>query len=273
MNPIILFRNSGTPDSDEEQTYAAEHLPLTTNRIECPAGSLVIGRYSVEPFYEDLNLELGKNGSTLINTTSQHKWANNFDYYPILARDTPQSWTESEFDASTHSGPFVVKGQTYSRKHEWDTKMFAPDRPKAMALAEELKQDGLLRSQRIIFREYIPLREFKRTQRGLPISNEWRIFYLGSIRLCYGYYWSEYSPPEDGLPTEALQFADRTAVRLSSGINFFVLDIAQKADGGWIVIELNDAQMCGLAGASARELYQNLARHLPGWASNAPKQF
>jgi hypothetical protein len=32
VNAIILFCNSGTADSDEEQTYAAEHLPLTTNR-------------------------------------------------------------------------------------------------------------------------------------------------------------------------------------------------------------------------------------------------
>jgi hypothetical protein len=32
VNAIILFRNRRTTDSDEEQTYVAEHLPLTTNR-------------------------------------------------------------------------------------------------------------------------------------------------------------------------------------------------------------------------------------------------
>jgi len=269
MNPIILFRNSGTPEADAEQACAAEHLPLTTNRTDCPTGSLVIGRYSVEPFYAELSQELLKNSSDLINTTSQHNWANNFDYYAILGEDTPKSWTEPEFLASSHPGPFVVKGQTYSRKHEWNRKMFAPDRQRALALGDELKQDNLLRSQKIIFREYIPLRQFKRTENGLPISNEWRIFYLGKTRLCRGYYWSEHTPPDEGLPSEAIELADRAAARIGAAINFFVLDIAQKASGGWIIIELNDAQMCGLAGNSALELYENLARNLPDWVNNS----
>ncbi len=272
MNPIILFRNCGTPEADTEETCAAENLPLTRNRNDCPAGSLVIGRHSVEPFYAELEQELLKNGSRLINTTAQHKWANDFEYYRSLEGDTPKSWTESEFLATTHPGPFVLKGQTYSRKHEWDRKMFAANRTRALALAEELKQDSLLRNQKIIFREYVPLREFKRAPNGLPIVNEWRIFYLANTRLCHGYYWSEHDPADEHLPAEALEFADRAAARIGSAMNFFVLDIAEKASGGWTIIELNDAQMCGLSNNSPRELYQNLARSMQRFLTSCEPQ-
>ena len=40
--------------------------------------------------------------------------------------------------------------------------------------------------------------------------------------------------------------------------NFFVLDIAKKASGGYIVIEANDAQMSGLSLVDAKKLYTNL---------------
>ena len=40
--------------------------------------------------------------------------------------------------------------------------------------------------------------------------------------------------------------------------NFFVIDIAQKEDGDWIIIEVNDGQQSGLSENSADILYQNL---------------
>lgn len=40
------------------------------------------------------------------------------------------------------------------------------------------------------------------------------------------------------------------------------MDIAQKEDGGWVVVELNDGSMSGLSCIDPDELYNNLLKEI-----------
>jgi hypothetical protein len=39
---------------------------------------------------------------------------------------------------------------------------------------------------------------------------------------------------------------------------FFTMDVAQRADGSWMIVELGDAQVSGLQTADATKFYQAL---------------
>ena len=61
---------------------------------------------------------------------------------------------------------------------------------------------------------------------------------------------------------EGLAFADKVAAIASENADFFVLDIAEKEDGGWILIEVNDGQQSGLSENDPDVLFSNLAKSL-----------
>jgi len=267
MPPRLLFREDAL--SRDELVVARKFFPdVTRFRTDC-RDNLVVGRYSVLPFYDDLQCELVRNGSQLINSPPQHEWIAGFHYYHDLVAaeiDTPRSWTQDEFVRDVAAtGPFVVKGATNSRKHQWRTKMYAETRADAIRVAWELRNDGLIETQPIIYREYVPLVQLEESVTGLPFAHEWRLFFLGKHLLCYGFYWSEAECADRvaALPMAAYHLAHRAAHTAAKHVNFFVVDIAEKATGGWTVIELNDGQMSGLSMCSPYDLYKGLATHLP----------
>jgi hypothetical protein len=260
MKPIILFRDDRY--TEQECHIANSIMDVTRYRTSCK-DRLVIGRYSVLPFYSELEDDLKQNGCKLINTYEQHKWIADFQYYNDLKEFTPETWDEHEFPYSDYQGPFVVKGRTNSKKHKWATHMFGQTRRDAVEAACRIMDDSHYDQQGIIYRKFIPLKTFEISPTGLPITNEWRFFYLGRNRLAYGYYWSIAENPELGTMTEeGLVFADKIAEIASQHCNFFVLDIAQKEDGDWILIEINDAQMSGLSEVDPESLYSNLVKAL-----------
>lgn len=255
---VILFRKQR--DTEEELSYAESHCHTVKYRTECPPGSLVYGRYSVMPYYRELDEELRIRGSRLINTYGQHKYIADFDYYYDVAEYTFESW----FDLSMtrYNGPFIVKGQTNSRKHLWSTAMYAEDKRRAVEIARDLRNDGLIGDQRPVFRKYEPLKTLEIGVNGVPFANEWRLFYLGKKRISQGFYWSgvdDLDDPRIQLPGPALELADLIAAIVSQKVNFFVLDIAEKADGSWVLVEVNDAQMSGLSLTDPGLFYYNLA--------------
>jgi len=256
MEKIILFRK--WENSEEEFKIAKKYLSVSESRVGL-SNKLVIGRYSVLPYYEELEKDLESQGSKLINTYHQHQFIADFLWYHFVREFTPKTYFGDYGvpQGIPDKGPFVVKGTTNSRKFEWNTKMFARTREEALNIALELSQDSLIRSQGTIIREYVPLKTYELGINGLPFSNEWRFFYLGSKRLCYAYYWS-IAQKRGEMSQEGLDFADNIAKIISRETNFFVLDIAEKQEGGWILIEINDGQMSGLSENNPEELYKSL---------------
>lgn len=77
----FLFRKELSNDQEFESLKS--YFPNATYefRSQIPENSITIGRYSVLPFYKELEEELKLKNSKLINSYDQHLWiANMFDW-------------------------------------------------------------------------------------------------------------------------------------------------------------------------------------------------
>jgi hypothetical protein len=255
MEPVLLFRVDS--DSEAELEAARRHWPVEHDRTRC-RGRLVVGRYSVLPFYDALEADLADRGGRLVNTFAQHRWIANFDYYPAFRDVTPESWSEDEFAAAA-DGPFVLKGRSSSFKHHWAELMFAADKADALRKAEVLRGKQVIAQQGLLFRRYVPLEAFGHTASGLPLANEWRFFFLGDRLVAHGYYWARLAPgAAPALDEAGVALARACAARVAGRAAFFVVDIARTRDGRWVLIELNDAQTSGLGGIDPDDFYREL---------------
>lgn len=266
MNDIkILFRSSDY-SSLAELAVAKQHFDVVESRMFVPKNSLVVGRYSVLPYYRELERDLAFNGSHLINSTAQHKYIANFDWYHDIADMTPRTW----FDATAASFAFddlphgmVLKGRTNSAKSwEW---MYARTKEDFFRIDKFLHQNEMLAHQGIVYREYIPLEIIEKSciPNSFNFVNEWRCFFYKTKMLAMGYYWT--MAEEESIERankqdlcDARDKAYEAASKLSKHTNFFVVDIAKTAAGSWIVIEVNDGQMSGLSCCDEDLLYKNL---------------
>ncbi len=137
--------------------------------------------------------------------------------------------------------------------------MFAADREDAIRKAAVLRDRQVIAQQGLLFRRFVPLETFAYTASGLPISNEWRFFFVGERLIGYGFYWARVAPvAPPAVDTAGIAFARECAARVSGRATFFVVDIARTAEGRWLLIELNDGQTSGLGAIDADEFYREL---------------
>ena len=256
MKPLLLFRRSLA--SKYELQFAAKYFLIVESRMEC-RDSLVIGRYSVLPYYDELDRDLRLVGARLINSFDEHRWINSFDYYHELKDFTPQSWAEEEFTTCDYAGPFVVKGRTKSKKKDWNTHMFARTKSDALKVAKRLKEDSDIYEQGVIFRRYVPLKTYEVGHNGLPYTNEWRFFFFRNQLLSYGYYWSMADCVQQAsISQTGIDLAHQVAKIASRFTAFFTMDLAETENGEWTLIELNDGQTSVPSENDLDELYGNL---------------
>lgn len=258
----LLFRK--IPGTEEEYEVAKRYFDVITQRANIRTNELVVGRYSMLPGYKEVATDIRILGGAAINSYPQHKWIADFEYYQDLKKYTFQSWTVEEFPRSTHPGPFVVKGRTNSAKWKWRTHMFAPDRRAAAAIAAELATDSHIGPQGVIYREYIPLKADEVDPVcGIPYANEYRFFFLGKTLVSAGFYWNiAEGADKKEVPEEAEDFARLVAEEAAQYATFFVLDVAEKAEGGWVLVEINDGQCSGLSCMEPEAFYRNLLAKL-----------
>lgn len=264
MNLSILFRRCfdlNDVDLQEEFEIARQYCNVVETRTEVPADSLVIGRYSVLPYYDELDKELKMKNSKLINTHTEHLYvADLCQYAEHLEGYTPKTHTTW---GHLQEGAWIVKGRTNSRKFNWNTMMYAEGRTKLLDVIKRLLDDPFISEQGLVVREYVPLETLEYSLHGLPITKEWRCFFYKERLLASGYYWSSHADIyNEPLPEEGRKFAEEVAKIIAPRCSFFVMDVAQKKDGGYIVIELNDGQMSGLSMVDPHELYANLVKVL-----------
>src|ERR1035437_6496336 len=185
----LLFRKDETTEA--EFIEARNCFNTAEFRTDVKNNELVIGRYSVLPFYKELELELAKRNSKLVNTFIQHTYIANFEYYRDIKDLTPKTYFPGEFE-KLKKGQYIVKGVTNSRKNLWDEQMFAPNLEKVKELRLLLAQDSLIGAQGTIVREFVPLKSFGTNIGGMPISNEWRCFFVKEKVVSTGFYWSNF---------------------------------------------------------------------------------
>ena len=262
MRPIILYRESRETMDADELSAAKEHFECTNSRMIIQAGDLVIGRYSVLPFYKEQERDINLVGAKLINTLSQHNYVADMQNWVYDLKDlTPKTWDRLE--NLPEDCAFVLKGETNSRKHDWSDLMFAPNKKAAIEIHSKLTKDGLIGYQKIYIRQYVPLKTYMVGIKGLPITHEFRFFVCDKQILCGGYYWSSHVDDLDVKPdvtSVPQKFLQEVVNLIGDQIRFYVVDVAQTEAGDWIVIELNDGQMSGLSENNPKELYSNLKK-------------
>lgn len=264
MRTVVLFRAGLAEEAEME--VCKKHFPVITQRSQVQKGDLVIPRYSALPWYEEFEADVEYLGAKLINTYRQHCFVADLrNWYYLLGDYTPRTWFY--LDQLPIEGPFVLKGQTSSKKHNWKTHMFAKDKYEAIEVHTRLSRDSYIGVQHIYARKYVPLRTFTEGVQGLPITEEYRFFVMNGEVLSGAFYWSEhteyiieecgYAPNPDVVPRE---FLDKVVSIVAPHVPFFVVDVARTAEDEWIVIELNDGQMSGLSDNDPEVLYSAMRK-------------
>lgn len=259
-NTVILMRAALA--EEKELQIASKYFPVYQYRSQIPSNSLVIGRYSVLPYYKELEVDLSEKNSYLVNSYHQHAWiADLKEWYQDLHGLTPKTWFS--LAEIPPEGPFVLKGATNSRKFDWNTHMFAKNKTEAIQVYGRLTKDSLIGNQDIYIRQYVPLKRLETGVNDLPISEEYRFFILNGKIVSSAFYWSSHVddltevPSPDRVPES---FMREVISRIGSNANFVVVDVAITETGDPIVIELNDGQMSGLSENDPDKFYSNLKK-------------
>jgi hypothetical protein len=222
--------------------------------------------------YKNLYNGLLEKNIQLINNPTEYQHCHYLpDSYAKIVAKTPKSnWTS---DLNTHTvleltkefgeNPIIVKDFVKSEKHNWEDACFIPnaaDADQVQAVVRkflELRGDAL--NQGLVFRQFEEL-EYLTThsKSGMPLTKEFRIFFAHKAIVKVFDYWDE---GEYGDTKPKLDDFIRIAQSIDS--NFFTMDIAQKKNGHWIIMELGDGQVAGLLdNADRTEFYKNIKENI-----------
>lgn len=267
----ILIRD---PNDEYGEKAAMREIGIPFREVrseldEVEPRSIIIGRYSVLPFYKELETDvLNTNNCELINSYHQFRYCSDLgNWYRDFEGKTPKTWFSlQEYLQDSHEGPVVLKGETNSRRDKWSTHMFANNKDEAREVYCRLLDDGLISQQKIYIRKYEKLIKMIDGVNGMPIPNEWRIFVLYGCVISRDYYWSTYLEDIKELninptPPPMAKIAHYMNM-VGENSNFYSIDVAQKEDGSWMVVELNEGQMSGVNGADRKQFYSNMKKVL-----------
>ena len=254
MEELVCGRGKSQEIGDKQDSRSREHVQDKALRrfVKKAPNALYRGWMLSPEKYASLHAALGARGVTLVNTPEQYRHCHYFpDSYSVIEAATPKSvWLapgvvdiDSIMTAIAPLGdaPLVLKDYVKSRKHEWLDACFIPsarDRSEVSRVVKrflELQGDDLAGG--LVFRQFVEFRKLTtHSKSGMPLSREFRLFVLGGDLIAAAPYWEEgeYSsqpPPLDRFRETARFVRSR----------FFTMDIAERSDGEWLVVELGDA--------------------------------
>jgi ATP-grasp domain-containing protein len=144
------------------------------------------------------------------------------------------------------SRPLVVKDFVKSRKHEWADACFIPSAGETESVRRVVtnfvERQGSDLNEGLVFRDFVDFQSVgKHPKSGLPLFQEYRIFFLSGEVLDAVEYWESGDYAADNLPTDEFRII---AQRIRS--HFFTMDVAKTKAGEWLIVELGDGQVAGL---------------------------
>jgi hypothetical protein len=227
-------------------------------------GFQAVARVGAIPDYDDYYRRWAELGVRLIHSPEEHRLASELSaWYPLLDGLTPKSLWGREppgihFIEEELGWPIFMKGSRQTNHHKKSLSIV--DGPEAYERAiEEYARDSILHWQELVCRSYVRLRPVEEVALDrVPSSFEFRTFWWRGELVGFGPYWwegKEYQATE-GEREQAVGIAREAAKRVR--VPFLVVDVAQAADGAWLVIECNDGQEAGYAGISPIGLWQCL---------------
>ena len=221
--------------------------------------------------YDELYRALRAKGYTLINSPAQYRECHHLPgWYGKLREHTAASvWTEGVPDGPgiadllrrAGGGALIVKDYVKSRKHEWSEACHIPDAADAERAARVVdtfvgRQEADLVGG-VVLREYLPLQMIgTHPESGMPLAREVRVFCLRHTPFAVIQYWSG---DAGELSAEASRLVEYCRVLDS---NFYTVDLACRADGRWVIMEVGDGQVSGLQDGDAARCYDNLFKLL-----------
>ncbi len=256
-----------------ERLTRDENAALATRRVaarEMPGTAIYRGWMLRPQNYQELYDALKERNLLLINDPNQYRHCHLLpESYSVIESQTPRTvWVPLEdlnFDSIMNllapfgNRPLVLKDYVKSRKHEWWEACYIPnasnraDVGRVVECFMELQGDEL--NEGLVFRQWVDLKQIGTHSRSeMPLAREFRLFFLDGQLLQSSRYWAQ---GDYGDETPLEQF-EPIARRVRS--RFFTMDVAQKVDGDWIIVELGDGQVAGLPDENeAPHFYRALA--------------
>lgn len=241
--------------ADEQKPAAAVRRVRTSEEVQ----TAIYRGWMLKP--EDYRLlfeALEERGLRLINTPEQYRHCHYLpESYSVIEGLTPTTVSlpyddsfsiERVMEALAPFGdrPIVLKDYVKSRKHEWEEACFitsASNRAEVERVIGRFLelQHGEV-NEGFVFREFIEFEPLARhSKSGMPLTKEFRLFFLDGVLIYSTEYWDEGDYSNLSPPTGL--FAD-AAKRVNS--RFFTMDVAQRRNGDWMIVELGDGQVAGL---------------------------
>lgn len=225
--------------------------------------------------YSALYDALLSRGIRLLNTADQYRFTHHLPQsLKLIEAHTPRTlWMETDgknlsYDAIMQllipfaGQPLVLKDFVKSAKHYWYQACYISSASDATAVRNTVDHFLMIRGDGLegglVFREFIdfkPLAEHPSSR--MPLTKEYRLFFLKGVLIATLRYWDIDGYIETDMPPVDL-FSD-IAKQVRS--HFFTMDIAQRSDGKWMIIELGDGQVAGLPTTSDVDaFYRALAK-------------
>jgi hypothetical protein len=245
-------------DFNFQQFFDCHHPYQLPDELTAVARIGAIDNYA--EFFADLQNE----GITLIHTPEEHFRCSELpNWYPLIADLTPKSiWFSGlptlEQITAVFDFPIFVKGSRQTSKHQRSLSIIDSEQAFYKALQHYAK-DPILHWQNIVCREYVPLRPIQGGHPDkIPASYEFRTFWWKGQFVGAGQYWFQADAYQwtQAEQQAAVEIAREVAQQVN--VTFLVVDVAQRTDGTWIVIECNDGQESGYAGLAPLQLWKNI---------------
>lgn len=141
------------------------------------------------------------------------------------------------------NNPIILKDYVKSRKHEWDQACFIPNAADTEAAARVIQTFCSRQGPDLV--GGLVFRRFERfvsvgthPKSNTPLTKEYRIWWLDGQAIAVVPHWNEVVYEGAGPPVDLFEpVAHRVQAR------FFTMDVAERADGEWRIVELGDGQV------------------------------
>lgn len=254
----LAVRSTGLPSYD----VAFEQLFACRRPWQRPELVTAVGRFGVSSNYAELYAALAAEGVRLIHTPEQYQLASELPlWYPRLAPWTPRSmWFDAPPPAAEierhFSWPVFLKSarQTIRKRAALSIVRSAEEYERA---AEHYRFEPALQGQAFVCREFLPLRHVEADANDrIPPAFEFRSFWWRGECVRAGPYWGALYSWTAQERRAALAIAAQAAAALD--LPFVSIDLAQTADGTWVIIECNDGQESGCGAIPPVALWQRI---------------
>lgn len=210
--------------------------------------------------YNALYGHLTMMGYDLINGTRQYTNCHHFpEVFPLIKELTSKAWwsgkhlNPEEIEWSNvhwqpirdfFDGDVIIKDYVKSEKGEPDLFILSKSLTEQEfnnRIQRFKEARGKLFNAGIVFKEVVPLKKYE-TSNGF-VTNEWRIFCLNKDFI----YVNLNVESDKDLPMAKPEFIIKCyEIAKTIDSNFFTIDVAEKEDGSWMILETGDGQVSGL---------------------------